>query len=138
MADTEITDLTLASGTDLTNGVEAYVALAAGTIDRKVSLDQLRGLGWEVITDHGAGTGETAADNTTAIHAARTAAGVDGRGCFPAGTFAVNKLLPNIAGQTWHLAADCTLSTAVGVNSDGIEKYTSMFTTALRPHLDED
>ena len=68
---------------------------------------------------HGAGTAETAATNTTAINDARTAAGTNGVVFFPGlGTFAVNALTASVAGQTWHLQKGCTLSLAASQNVD--------------------
>lgn len=53
--------------------------------------------------------GDGVADDTTAIHAARTAAGTGGTVFFPAGIYKVNGLAANLAGQTWVLAAGATI-----------------------------
>jgi parallel beta-helix repeat protein len=55
--------------------------------------------------------GDGVADDTAEVHAARDAAGVGGHVYFPAGTYKVNALVMNVAGQTWELAPGATLKT---------------------------
>jgi hypothetical protein len=65
------------------------------------------------VTNYGAvGNGTT--DDTTAIHAARTAAGVGGTVFFPPGTYLVSGLTASVVGQTWELAAGATVKAASG------------------------
>jgi hypothetical protein len=54
-----------------------------------------------------------ATDTTTAVHAARDAAGAGGTLVFPKGTYLVNHLLANLNNQTWVVMAGATLKATV-------------------------
>lgn len=54
-------------------------------------------------------TGNGTTDDTTAIHAACTAAGVGGTVYFPAGTYLVDGLTASVAGQVWELSSGATI-----------------------------
>lgn len=67
------------------------------------------------VTNYGA-TGNGTTDDTTAIHAARTAAGIGGKVYFPAGTYLVDGLTASVADQTWQLAAGATVEMKTGAS----------------------
>lgn len=111
MADTNISGLTASAapiGADLVALVDV-----PNTSQKKATLKQ-------VLTGVLAGitTGGTAAANTTAIHAARDSAGVNGTVLFPPGAYSVNALSANVAGQTWLLRAGTQLTLAATQNTD--------------------
>lgn len=118
MADTKISALTAASGTALSGTFEFAGALDA-TTNYKVTIDQLRGLGWAVVTDFGFDTAGSASANTTAVHAARDSGATTLY--FPAGGYSVNKLQANVSGQRWIIAGGCVLTLAASQNTDAIE-----------------
>ena len=70
--------------------------------------------------------GDGVADDTAEIHAARDAAGVDGKVFFPAGTYLVDGLTASVADQTWELADGATIKMKTGaakilrVTADGV------------------
>lgn len=53
--------------------------------------------------------GNGATNDTNAIHAAKTAAGVGGTVYFPAGTYMVTNLLADVADQSWRLDSNATI-----------------------------
>ena len=102
------TGLALASATDAAAAREVIGALQ----------------GFDVVS-YGA-TGDGVTDDTTAIHAARDAAGVGGTVFFPAGTYLVSGLTASVASQTWELVSHATVKAKVGatkilhVTADGV------------------
>ena len=73
------------------------------------------------ISSQGAGTGETAATNTTAIHNARDTAGTDGVVDFDVeGTLSVNALTASTNSQKWLIRHGVTVQLASGQNTDAI------------------
>lgn len=86
---------------------------------------QKLGVGGRSVVSYGA-TGDGTTDDTTAIHAARDAAGVGGTVLFPAGTYLANNLAANVANQTWELAPGAVIkmktaaTNAVYVTADNV------------------
>jgi hypothetical protein len=68
------------------------------------------------VKDHGA-TGDGVTDDTSAIHAARNAAGVDGTVYFPQGTYVAKNLAANVSGQEWRLDQGATVKHKSGAVS---------------------
>jgi hypothetical protein len=98
------------------------------TLSSAASADACASIGVQRVANvvgYGA-TGNGTTDDTTAIHAARNAAGVGGKLFFPVGTYLVDELTASVADQTWTLDAGATLKMAVGssavvtITGDGV------------------
>lgn len=79
----------------------AALCTVAGALPPRAAAEGLQSTEANV-KDHGA-TGDGNTDDTAAIHAARDAAGAEGRILIPPGSYAVAGLVASLPGQTWHM-----------------------------------
>lgn len=141
------TEATLyAAATGATTLTNPYTVPATGIIDFYVDDSQVYGLaqgdstirplrilptgfGSSVISvkDYGA-TGDGTTNDTTAIHAARDAAGSGGSLHFPDGTYLVSGLEASVADQTWTLARQAVIYLADADNTSNVIVTANGFT----------
>jgi nitrous oxidase accessory protein NosD len=121
--DTEIMEVTGVSGTTFTvaRGVEGTTAAGhttGATVTAPVTARALNNLihGVNVLSYGAKGDGST--DDTSALHAARDAAGTWGTVYVPPGTYRFSGLSLNVQGQNWILARGAILKQKNGAISD--------------------